>query len=536
MYQTLNFFSDSNNESNYLLSIAKMLPDFYSLEITLILIFFSLFFVKTLIYLIYYKKETYFKAHCVTDVSSRLFDGYMSLPKLYHLRSNISEIIKNLTEETANLNGVLDSVATIILEIIVLVVVLGYLLSIQPFTIIIIFLFLIIFSIFFQKINNNPISQMGRERVNFSRNKLNIAYEGLSGNKIYELTNTKDYIKEKFFGINYKLANINQSIEYRKSITKPIYEILILLILVLILTFFLSKNNNLKNIIPELGVFLIAGYRLIPSFIKIANCLQRYVFLIQPVAKLRHDFDNFEYFKKQKKNTDVPFTFNQKVELKDIIFTYKKKFQLNSNENIFNSLNLNFNFKDKIGIIGKSGVGKSTLLDIIMGLLPVNSGNIVIDGKNIDDIKQAWQKSIGCVPQDVFIIDDSIKKNIAFGVPENEIDDKKIENAVKLSNLSDFCKDSKFGLNTLIGKNGSRISGGQKQRIGIARALYNDPDILIFDEATSALDEITEKKIINDISKYFDDKTVILVTHKKENLKNCNKIFNIDQKGISQIK
>jgi len=536
MYQILSFFSNSNIQSGQLLNIIKNFPNYYSIEVYLIITFFLLFFLKTSIYFIYYKKETHFKSHCVADVSSRLFKGYMSLPKLFHLRSNISETIKNIIEESGNFSGVLDSLMTIVLELIVLIVILTYLLSIEPVTVILIFISLIIFSIFFHKINQKPISQMGIDRAYHSRNRLNFAYQGLSGSNIYEITNKSKFIEEKFTETNFNLANINQNTHYRRAIIKPIYEILILFMLLLILIFVLQTGNQLKEIIPELGVFLIAGYRLIPSFIKIISCLQRFTFFIPPVSKLRKDFDNFEYFKGQNKDTGKSLSFENKIELKNISFTYKKKISEKKEDNVFKNLNFSFNFKDKIGIIGKSGVGKSTLLDILMGLLPVNNGEILIDGKSMEAYKKDWQKSIGCVPQDVFIFDGSIKKNIAFGVPDEKVNLDKINKAIKLANLVDFCNESKFGLNTLIGKNGSRISGGQKQRIGIARALYSEPNVLIFDEATSALDEITEKKIITDIHEHFDDKTVLIVTHKRENLKKCNKIFEIESNNINQIK
>ena len=535
MYQMLNYFSDNNNATSKILEYISNLPSSYSIETYLIILFFLVFFIKTVLYLIYFKKQTFFKAHCVKDISSRLFEGYMSLPKLFHIRSNSSEIIKNITIETSNFNGVLESLTSIALEIIVLTFIVIYLFSIHPSAVIVIFLFLLFFTILFHKINNQPITQMGRERVNFERDRLKYVYDGISGNKTYEITNTKKLLKDKFLELNFKLANINQSIDLRRSIAKPVYEILIIFLIMVLLIYYLSDDQSLKNLIPKLGVFLVAGYRIIPSFIRIIQSLQKFSFLIQPITKLRQDFDNFKYLKINVKNSDANFRFKNSINLNNITFSYIKKVTHNNSENILSNLNLTINRGDKIGIIGKSGVGKSTLLDVIMGLLPINSGQVLIDKKNIVEVKQGWQKCIGCVPQDVYILDESIKKNIAFGIQEDQIDSQKLQQAIKFSNLEEFCKESKFGLDTLIGKNGSRISGGQKQRIGIARALYNDPEVLIFDEATSALDEITERKIIDEIKNNFEKKTVILVSHKKDNLRHCNKIYEIKKNSINKI-
>ena len=534
MYQMLNYFSDKNATSKILKYIIN-LPSSYSIETYLIILFFLAFFIKTVLYLVYFKKQTFFKAHCVKDISSRLFEGYMSLPKLFHIRSNSSEIIKNITIEASNFNGVSESLTSIALEIIVLTFIVIYLFSIHPSAVIVIFLFLLFFTILFHKINNQPITQMGRERVSFERDRLKYVYDGISGNKTYEITNTKSLLKEKFLELNFKLANINQSIDLRRSIAKPVYEILIIFLIMVLLIYYLSDDQSLKNLIPKLGVFLVAGYRIIPSFIRIIQSLQKFSFLIQPITKLRQDFDNFKYLKKNVKNSDANFRFKNSIILKDVTFSYKKKITSDNSENILSNLNLTIDRGDKIGIVGKSGAGKSTLLDVIMGLLPISSGRVLIDKKNVEEIKQGWQKCIGCVPQDVYILDESIKRNIAFGIQEDQIDPQKLQRAIQFSNLEEFCKESKFGLDTLIGKNGSRISGGQKQRIGIARALYNNPEVLIFDEATSALDEITERKIVDEIKNNFEKKTVILVSHKKDNLRHCNKIFEIKKNSINKI-
>ena len=187
-------------------------------------------------------------------------------------------------------------------------------------------------------------------------------------------------------------------------------------------------------------------------------------------------------------------------------------------------MNFEIKKKSKIGIIGQSGSGKSTFLDILMGLLEPQQGNIFVDDKKIENVKNNWQKIIGCVPQEVFILDNTLKHNIAFGVKKKDIDIKKINLAIKLANLEDLKSSLKFGIETLVGEKGSRLSGGQRQRIGIARALYNDPEILIFDEATNALDAKTEKEIVREIFDKSLDKTIIFVSHNKENHKFCDNI------------
>ena len=539
LYEILGYFSDLNNQSEtFLIKLLKGIPLDYSTETYLVSAFFLIFFIKTLVYLIFHYKQSIFRANCTADISSRLFEGYMGLPKLFHLRSNISEIIKNINEESIHFNSALDSIINILLEIIILLVVIFYLLSLNLSAVLIIFTSLITFTVLFHRINLKPITSMGKERIVLTRDKLKSIYEGFTGNRAYEISNTQNFITNKFLSANQRLADINATIAYRKVITKPIFEIFVLFIIILFFSYYLGTGNYINQIIPELGVFLMAGYRLVPSFARIVSSLQSYNYFIQSSNKLRKDFEKFEYSKKDSKDTISNFKFTNSINLKNIHFSYHKIKPKEDKENyfIFKDLNMKINLGDKIGIIGRSGTGKSTLLDVIMGLISVNSGSILIDGQKIENIKKSWQKMIGCVPQDVYIVDYSIKKNIAFGIPAEEIDNQKIEKAIKYANIDEFCAGLKFGVNTLIGKDGSRISGGQKQRIGIARAIYNEPEILIFDEATTALDEITERKIIEEINNNFKDKTIILVSHKKENLKFCNKIFEVDNKNIQQLK
>ena len=186
----------------------------------------------------------------------------------------------------------------------------------------------------------------------------------------------------------------------------------------------------------------------------------------------------------------------------------------------------------KIGIIGESGSGKSTLLDILMGLLNPSKGNVKVDDRDIHNDKQAWQMNIGCVPQDVFILDDTLKNNIAFGIDSNLIEDSKIDETIKQASLTDLVKSLDNGVETMIGERGERISGGQKQRVGIARALYSKPDILILDEPTSALDLKTQERIVKEIFRNNKDKTIVLYPDKR-NLIDCDKVYRLENKKLT---
>jgi ABC-type bacteriocin/lantibiotic exporter with double-glycine peptidase domain len=199
---------------------------------------------------------------------------------------------------------------------------------------------------------------------------------------------------------------------------------------------------------------------------------------------------------------------------------------------VINDFNYEINYKDKIAIIGNSGSGKSTLMDLLLGLINPTIGSIKVDSQNLFVIAKSYQKIIGYVPQNVYIIDDTLEKNIAFGVPESEIDKNRIHTVVNLAQLDHVVANLKGGIYGKVGELGGNLSGGQCQRIGIARALYHDPKILFFDEATSSLDESTEKEILNTISKISKDKTVIFITHKKDNLIYFDRIIDLNQKDF----
>ena len=423
---------------------------------------------------------------------------------------------------------------TIAMETVVLLGVSIFLLFISLKLAIVCFLLLTAFSFLMTFVNQKKIIQMGKDRVRVLQLRLKSIIEGLSGSKIFELTGSRKNLLGEFDNSNIKFAKLSHNLGFRNTLPRPSFELFVLLIIGSIFIFTYQDQSKITSMLPTLGVFLAAAYRLIPSFVRITESIQKFQFHIQSAEKLSRDMKKFESIQFSSKDQAAEIRFNNSVDFKNVSFSYYKNTKKESNF-VLRGVNFKINKGSKIGIFGVSGSGKSTFLDLFMGLISPQSGEILIDGKKIKNIKSSWQKIIGCVPQDVFILDDTIKRNVAFGLKDPAIDVEKVKKAIELANLDEFLKNSKFGLETLLGEAGSRLSGGQRQRIGIARALYNEPDILILDEATNALDVQTEKKIVNEIFLKKEDKTIIFVSHNRDNLIFCDLIYEVKEKNFSKV-
>ena len=287
-----------------------------------------------------------------------------------------------------------------------------------------------------------------------------------------------------------------------------------------------------ESILPILGMFSVAFYRIIPSVLRIVRSLQTLNFdtpvVDQLLITLKQKID--QEFKKEYKDLN----FSKSISLSNISFTYPK-----SQKKIIKDINLEIKKGEKIGIIGKSGIGKSTLIDLLLGLISPSNGKILIDGKNIKENLRGWRSIIGYVPQKINVINGSFKDNIIFG--HNSLNKAEIENrlkkSIKLAEIEDFIKNSNNGSDTIVGDKGLDLSGGQLQRLAIARAIFKNPNILILDESTNALDETTEKKIINNLieNKDKDNQTIIMISHNHELLKFCDKIFEIKDQMMMKI-
>ena len=506
----------------------------YDINLIIVIFFISIFTLKTLINIFLSWRENKFSFYTRAELSYTYFKGYLYLPSIFHLRSNTSDLIKNITVEMDFFMVSLKALIVIIMEIIILLGLSTFLLFIDFKITILSIVSLVFFSLIISSFNTKKISSMGRRRVKVVQLRLKSIIEGLSGSKVFALTGSQKNLLKDFNVHNNIIAKIAHSVSFRGELIRPLFEVFVLIIIGSIFVYNFHTQSNFKDIIPILGVFVTAAYRLIPSFGRILTNLQKFQFSIQAAEKLSKDIEKFNIQKAITENQVTRFDFRQDINFENVGFSYSDNVKLDSNF-VLKDENLKIKKGSKIGIIGHSGSGKSTFLDLVMGLIAPQNGKILIDGKKIQDVKSSWQKIIGCVPQEVFILDETLKRNVAFGLPNELIDVEKVNKAIELAKLTEFKNTLNSGLETLLGEFGSRLSGGQRQRIGIARALYHNPDILIFDEATNALDALTEKNVINEIFSAKEDKTIIFVSHNRDNLIFCDLIYEVKDRGLSRL-
>ena len=340
------------------------------------------------------------------------------------------------------------------------------------------------------------------------------------------------YRKQYFFYDLYKNVNlkVNKSMSFLESVKilpRLFLEVFGVIVFCVVMIFLIINEKDLSKLLPLLGVYLVAAFKILPSLNRIISSAQQMKFnkvYIESLIAEHADEKNDKYRISNEQKDIKNISFEKQIELKNINFDYKTKNRSNS---VLKNINLSFDKNSITAIIGRSGSGKSTIVDILLGLIKQDSGQILVDGKNIDT--NILKLKIGYVPQINFLLNDTIKNNIAIGVPEKNINLDKIDKAIKLSNLEKDFDKSKITIDTIVGEKALQISGGQAQRIAIARSLYDDPEIIIFDEATSSLDTLTEKEIFENMLILKKTKSILLITHSDKILKYCDKVISLDK-------
>jgi len=455
-------------------------------------------------------------------IASKLFEKYLNLPYLLFVKKNSSELTKALISETYYFSFLLNQLLFLFSEIILLLLLYTLLMFVRWQITLIISLFIISLILTLTRIMSKKMKQQGVKRELFQGRLYKIISEALRNFKIIKLSPIKDGIIKRFSSASYSLAQEFTNHRTLFCIPRNVMETVgftVLLLLILYLTF---DKQSFIAFIPVISTFVLALFRMMPAANKIVDHYNNILYSCNSLNILRKELQlpiDFE--------GNVSLSFKQFIQLNNICFSYE-----NNNQFILKNIFLTIQKGSKIGIIGESGSGKSTLIDLIAAMIKPTSGEILIDDIKLNDFNlKSWRQKIGYIPQDIYLFDGTVGENVSFGYPYNE---EKIIDCLKKANIYDFLCQGK-GLETLVGEDGILLSGGQKQRIGIARALYGDPEILIFDEATSALDLETENKIVEEIFSIGRDKTLIIVAHRPSMIKNCDVVYKLENGNLISL-
>ena len=495
---------------------------------------FSLFFILifsnfTQAFLLW--RITYFSQSKVAFFSNRLFEYYLGRDYEFFLRRNTSELAKNTIEEISRVvGGVLLEVLQLISKSILSLLIMIVIFFANPLiTLIIIITFSLSYVVIY-KFLKSKISHYGNQTTQANTSIYKSSYEAFSGIKDVKLYAIEDFFLEKFKKFTYIKALNSSKHTLIGSLPKYLIELLAFGGLVLSILYILTLDVGINSFIPSITLFVIAGYRILPSLQQIYSSFTNLRYYLPALELLFDDlqkcFENSSNYKSAKK-----MSFSKCIELHTLSYTFP-----GSKEPLFEDINFKFEPNLTYAFIGKTGSGKTTLIDLICGLLTSYSGKIIIDGKVLNSKNlNSWRNQFGYVPQSINLLDDSILKNIAFGEKDSNIELERVINAAKLANLYSFINNLPKKFETQVGDKGVRLSGGQRQRIGIARALYKNPRILIFDEATSALDNETENEIIKAIDSLKGARTIFIIAHRMSTIKNADKVFELANGKIVEI-
>ena len=520
----MDFILNQNSEDTFLYNFINKigLIKFYNLE-NILLSFVIIYFFRTIFFIfINFFNQTCFLKIAIF-IKSNLLTKYLSMSYEKFLTKNYSELLVNVNQTTTIFSyNFLGSIVSMFSELLIFFVITVLLLNHDLEKTIFLMIMFFMFGLVYYLITHNKIKNMGKRHVKltqFTTRYINEIFKGLKFLKINSKTGL--YIDK----INIIISNnlkIERNMQVLSSLPRISLEFVTIFLFSFLLIFF--KDQNDIDFITSMILYAVAALRIIPLLSKFLQSIQNFKYGRESLTVIRNAFfeDNNKSDNSKNSFQQNLSNFTNEIILENISFAYQKDYK-----SVLDSFNLKIKKGEKIAIVGKSGSGKSTLIDIIIGFLKPKIGKIIIDGKNYTKINYNFNKIVGYVPQQTFLFDDNIEKNISLEFKDNKINYLNLEKAIKNAELTEFINSKDLKLKFNIGDDGSMLSGGQKQRVSIARALYKDPDIVIFDEATSNLDNKTEQDIINTILG-LKDKTVIFITHNTNLAKKFDKLINLD--------
>jgi ABC-type multidrug transport system fused ATPase/permease subunit len=473
-------------------------------------------------------RQTRFAFGVQAQLSQRLFTAYLRQPYTFHLQRNSAQLIRNVTGEVGMFTEAMVSGLLIATELLVLVGISALLLAVEPAGTLIAVLVLSAAAWSFYYAMRARLVRWGEARQLHDGLRLQHLHQGLGGAKDVKLLGRERNFLDQYGLHNAQSARVSQLQAMLQMLPRLWLEMLAVTGLATLVLTMLAQGREMGTIVPTLGLFAAAAFRLMPSVNRVLASAQTLRFCLPVVGTLREEL-RLAAPAPAARPRQSPGTpgLRSDIRLTSVRYRYPS-----AAAPALDDVSLCIGKGESVGFVGPSGSGKSTLVDVVLGLLTPEAGQVLADGADIQSDLRAWQDQIGYVPQSIYLTDDTLRRNVAFGLPDQEIDEASVVRAIRAAQLDEFVGSLPQGLDTIVGERGIRLSGGQRQRIGIARALYHDPAVLVLDEATSALDTATEHGVMQAVTALQGSKTVLIVAHRLSTVAHCERLYRLEQGRI----
>lgn len=497
-------------------------PSQQSLVIGGMLVLVAVYLIKVLFlaYLIW--RQTRFAFGVQVQLSQRLFTIYLRQPYTFHMQRNSAQLMRNVTNEVSMFTSTITQSMNLLTEFLVLLGLCFLLLVVEPLGAMIIVSVLGIAAWGFHHLTRRRITSWGAARQHHEGLRIQHLQQGLGGAKDVKLLGRETDFLEQYRVHNAQSARVGQLQATLQQLPRLWLELLAVGGLAILVISMLVQGRALEAVLPTLGVFAAAAFRLMPSVNRVLGALQSLRYGLAMIDTLHSELKLPTPEVVGVCTSAVPF--RSSLELNKVTYTYPGAFSA-----ALNKISLTIRHGESVGFVGSSGSGKSTLVDVMLGLLTPDNGEVLVDSEDIQYNLRNWQDKIGYVPQSIFLTDDTLARNVAFGLPCAQIDEDAVWRAIRAAQLEDFVQSLPMKLDTLVGERGIRLSGGQRQRIGIARALYHDPSVLVLDEATSSLDTATERDVMQAVRALHGRKTILIIAHRLSTVEHCDRLYRLEQ-------
>lgn len=491
----------------------------------------SIFVIKNVYLLFLYYIQARFVTRTEAETSIRLLNEYLNRPYEYYLNADVNALFQTINKDIPHVFELLQEVMKLLTEIAVSVCLCVFLLLftdiVMTLSIAALLGVMVAVIVFLLK---PLLGNLGQGRLKQQVLTMKWMQQGIFGIKDVKVAAKENYFLKNFADAYRKLSGVTRRYTVLNNAPRLIIEtVCIVGLLGYMLVSFINGADMVK-MLPLLGAFAVAAVRLMPSINRISTHLSTIAYY-EPSLNFVCDHLNIASLKDADlQEAEGTMAFADKIRLKDITYAYP-----NTERRIFDHADMEIPVGSSVGVVGSSGAGKTTIIDVLLGLLVPQDGSVLCDGTDIRDRYAAWLHNIGYIAQNIYMLDNTIRANVAFGVDEDEVKEERVWEVLQEAQMADYIRSLPEGLDTVIGDRGVRLSGGQRQRIGIARALYHDPELLVFDEATSALDNDTEAAIMEAINSLKGRKTMVIIAHRLKTIENCDILYKVEQGKIERV-